>query len=216
MNVIDDEDPDDWMNRNRSKKTGRILKGRSGNPKGRPPKPKGDTLPIELAEAILKIGATEFDIVNKKTGRKEKVTGIEAMLKQLVIAGANGDKSASKQYMTYAANAARTMEARNKLLSERLGAYLRSVDEGRPWKIDDNEAAFYQRLADEAGMAITIRPYQANPKIENLTPEELEGILALAKLRNKFDKRIDTLNDSDLATIARHLIYAERQYNLRR
>ena len=103
-----DEEADDWMNSDRSKKTGRILKGRSGNPRGRPRKPKGDALPFELAQDILSAGAMAFDIVNKKTGRKERITGIQAMLKQLVIAGANGDKSAAKQYMTYVNNASRT------------------------------------------------------------------------------------------------------------
>ena len=39
MSTMEDEDPDDWMNSDRSKKTGRILKGRSLNPRGRPPKP---------------------------------------------------------------------------------------------------------------------------------------------------------------------------------
>ena len=215
MTTASDEEPDDWMNSDSSKKTGRILKGRSGNPRGRPRKSKGDVLPFELAQDILSAGAIEFDIVNKKTGRKEKVTGIQAMLKQLVISGANGDKSAAKQYMTYVNNAARAVEARTQRLYDRLGAYLKSLDDGRPWRIDAAEAALYQRLADEAGMSVTIRAYEHNPQVEPLSAEELNAIMSIANLRRALGDRIVKILDNDLAEIARRIIYAERRHNLR-
>jgi len=207
---------DDWMNSDRSKKTGRILKGRSGNPRGRPRKTLGEALPFQLAQEILKAGAIEFDIVNKKTGRKEKVTGTQAILKQLVIAAANGDKSAAKQYMAYLNNAARTVEARAQRLYDRLGAYLKSVDEGRPWKLDATEAAFYQRLADEAGIKVTIRAYEDRGAIEPLSAAEIETIVKESKLRAILAKRNVNVFDSDLAEIARRVVYAERGLKLRR
>jgi len=215
MSISSDEEPDDWMNSDRSPKTGRILKGRSGNLHGRPKKPKGEALPFELAQAILAAGATEFEVVNKKTGRKEKVTGINAILKQLVIAGANGDKGAARQYMTYVNNAARTVELRAQRLYERLGAYLKSVDDGRPWKIDANEAEFYQKLADEAAMRVTIQAYDHKPTVESLTAEELDGVLELANLRLALGDRFNQIQESDLKTIARRIIYAERRQKLR-
>jgi hypothetical protein len=211
-----DDDDDDWQNKDRSKKTGRILKGRSGNPRGRPPKAKGEALPFELAEEILKAGAIEFDIVNKKTGRKEKMTGTQAMLKQLVIAGANGDKGAAKQYIAYLNNAARAIEARSQRLYDRLGEYLKSVDDGRPWRLDATEAAFYQRLADQAGMVVTIRAHDETATVEALTREEIEAVLKIADLRGAMGDAIVSVFDHDLATIARRIIYAERRLKLSR
>lgn len=213
---MSDNDDDDWMNGDRSKKTGRILKGRSGNPRGRPHKAPGEALPFELAKEILKAGAIEFDIVNKKTGRKEKVTGTQAILKQLVVAAANGDKSAARQYMTYLNNASRTIEARTQRLYDRLGAYLKSVDEGRPWKLDATEAAFYQRLADEAGMQVTIRTHEDSGIVEALSAEEIETILKFANLRGTLGDKLVNLFDGDLATIVRRVVHAERRQKLRR
>lgn len=216
MSATDQEDPDDWMNGPRSKKTGRILKGFSGNPGGRPSKPKNETLPFQLAQDILKAGSQEFEVINHKSGRKEKLTGVQAMLKQLVIAGAKGDKSAAKQYMAYINNAARTIEQRTQRLYDRLGAYLKSVDEGRPWRLNQREAAFLQGLADEVGMGVTIRAWEDKPKVEALTAEELDAIVAGANLRHALGDRIVSLNDNDLAEIARRVVYAERRHNLRR
>lgn len=65
-------------------------------------------------------------------------------------------------------------------------------------------------------MQVTIRAYESDAKVEALTGEELQSILSIANLRGKLGDRIVTLHDSDLATIARYVIYAERRHNLRR
>jgi hypothetical protein len=209
------EEEDDWLNGKRSKKTGRFVKGRSGNTSGRPKKEKGETLPYELAQEILSAGAMEFEIVDKKTGKKQKLTALQVMLRQLAAAGANGDKTAAKQFVGYLNNASRTIDAQKQRQFERLGAYLKSLDDGKPWPLDEAEAAFYQRLAAEAGLTVKIQAHRAKQEVETLTAEELDLIVAKANL-DLVVGLTSAVSASTIAEMARKIIYAERARQIER
>lgn len=64
----------------------RFQKGRSGNPKGRPPKPRTlqEGLNVALAE----------EIIITENGKKKKVTMLEALIKKLINGALTDDKQA--------------------------------------------------------------------------------------------------------------------------
>jgi len=211
--MADSEDDDAWMEGDRSKKTGRFYKGRTGNPNGRPRKPKADTLPYELAKEVLAAGQHPID-VKDRGGRAKKLPALQVVLRQLSVAAAKGDKTAARLFMTYTNNAARTMEQRSQRQFERLGAYLRSVDQGKPWRLDAAEAAFYQRLADEAGIEATIRAEETQDGPAPLTQGEITAIVQTPNLWRSLGSKQTFVSDSDRAEIVRRAIYAYRKYRL--
>lgn len=208
---MNDDDDDDWLNNNRSKRTGRILKGRSGNPNGRPRK-KGESMPIDLAKQVLAAGETK--IQGMKNGRKHTFTAWEASLQQLAIAAAKGDKAALRLFTAHMARAADTIAERKRQEQERLGAYLKARDEGRAWPLDEVEAAYYQRVAKEAGLPMQFRAAGAEEKVQQLTEAYLSYIMESAKLRDRI--RTQFVSDGQLEEIARRVVYAERRLQLQR
>ena len=81
----------------------RFSKGRSGNPKGRPPRTSRDSDILELLRAALNQEVTVTD-----QGERRKITKAEAMVTQLVNKGASGDARAIQMLLT----ALRSIEAR--------------------------------------------------------------------------------------------------------
>jgi hypothetical protein len=198
---------DDWLDGARSSKTGRFNKGHSGNTKGRPPKPGAETMPYELAKEILKAGAFPIPVKDGE-GKSTTLPAFQVVLRQLAVAAAKGDKTAARLFVTYTNNAAHTIEARKERQFERLGAYLRSLDEGRPWRLDATEAAFYQRLADEAGIVATIKAHDASGEPEPLDAAEMDAITNLSTVWRAAERDGRTLNESDRNEIARRVIRA--------
>ncbi|MEJ0060845.1 MAG: DUF5681 domain-containing protein [Terricaulis sp.] len=205
-----DDEPGEGKNANRSKKTGRFLEKQSGNLGGRPPKPKGAALPFEIAQEFMAAANIKLDITTK--GKREKISAREAASRQLALAAAKGDKTALRLFHAQLKESAATLAERNRIQTERLGAYLKARDEGRAWPLDESEAAFYQRKADEAGLPVTIKATGLEDKVEPLTEGDLE--LFFQEIKKKTS--LFNVGDSQLKDVIRRAVYADRKLQLQR
>lgn len=190
----------------RDPKSGRFNRGHSGNKNGRPKKRAyDDVLPHDLALTVLKAGAVVVD-VKDQDGETQRLPVFEVVLRQLAIAAVKGDKSAAKAFINYTAAAARITEVRMQQRSERLGAYLKSIDEGTPWRLEEAEAAFYQELADEAGFPIEVKPHNAADEEAALDSADIDAIVANPKVWKAV--RNHSLDFRTKRELIRRIIYA--------
>lgn len=170
----------------RDPKTGRFKKGFSGF-KGHRIRKRGALLPHEWAEAVLEAAAHPVEVTDR-TGKVEKLPAYAVALRQLAGLSTQRDKHAMRQFVAAITEASKTMQAHQKRRFDRLGLYLQSVDEGKPWPLDEAEAAFYQELADEAGMGIKIEAFDPQKAPTPVCSEDVTAVLAdpgvVSALRN--------------------------------
>jgi hypothetical protein len=115
----------------RHSKTGRFLKGKTGNPYGRPKKAQS------VGAAIL--GALSERVPVKENGRSKRVTKLEAAAKQMANRSASGDPRASKLALDLAQKAEEKLarvpaspaelSASDRQIVERIKARLRLIIE---------------------------------------------------------------------------------------
>lgn len=195
--------PSDKRTPKRCPKTGRILKGSSGNYKGRPT--KSDMTPHDLSKAVLAASSFIVD-VKDQDGQPQRLPALEVILRQLAINAVKGDRASARLYMQYVNNAVQAAEARAKQRYERLGEYLKSVDSGAPWKLDPAEASFYQSLADELGIPIVISA-NGNDEPDMLTSADIDAIIATPTVWKSVTQQ-QALGTHVQRELVRRIIYA--------
>jgi hypothetical protein len=192
----------------RSKTTGRWQKGHSGNPKGRREKARDVLLPHQLATATLNTAARPVEI-RDADGRVQRLSAYEVVLRQLAAAAAKGDKASIRLFSNLVTDAGKTIEAHTQRKFDRLGAYLRSVDEGRPWRLDASEAQFYQELAEQAGIEVTIRASDDEPDI--VRAEDIDAVLGEPGLQRLLGAAENGLTGDAQRAIVRRTLRAFQQ-----
>ncbi|MDX2276955.1 MAG: hypothetical protein NW206_16010 [Hyphomonadaceae bacterium] len=160
----------------RDPKTGRFKKGFSGF-KGRTAKKPQTLLPHEWAEAVLEAAAHPLEVTDRR-GKIVKLPAYAVSLRQLASLSTQRDKHAIRQFNAAITEAAKTLQAHKKRQFERLGLYLQSLDEGKPWPLDQAEAAFYQDLANQAGVHIKIEAYDPSKRPAEVGAEDVAAVLA--------------------------------------
>lgn len=188
----------------RDPKTGRFKKGFSGF-KGRTAKKSNALLPHQWAEAVLDAAAHPIEVTDRR-GRIEKLPAYEVALRQLAALSTQRDKNAMRQFVAAITEASKTLQAHKKRQFERLGLYLQSVDEGKPWPLDEAEAAFYQDLADQAGLHITIEPFDPAKRPELVHTEDVKAVLADPSVTQALLRKGASTSESE--TIIRHALRA--------
>lgn len=203
--VSDDDTP------GRCKVTGRFLKGYSGRgfAKQVEKRPREPMLPHELAAALLEAASQPID-VKDRNGRTRRLPAHEVVTHQLAAAAARGDKSAMRLFTNALTQAAKTVQTHAQDQSDQLGAYLRSVDEGAPWRLDATEAAFYQGLADQAGLEITITPYDPHARPEPVSAQEIDATMADAEVQILLRKVSQSLRRDEQRALVRCVLRADR------
>jgi len=199
---MNDDDP------GRCKTTGRFLKNFSGNSKGRSEKTRQPLLPHQLAAATLDAAAYPVE-VRDADGKVQRLAAYEVVLRQLAAAAAKGDKASIRLFTNAVTDAGKIVEAHTQRQFDRLGAYLRSIDEGRPWRLDATEAQFYQELADQAGYDVTINSSGDEP--DTVAPEDIDAVLAEPGLQSLLDAPDNRLTDETRRAIVRRTLRAYQQ-----
>jgi hypothetical protein len=92
---------------------------------------------------------------------------------------------------------------------------LRSVDEGAPWRLDAAEAAFYQQLADQAGIEVTIRPYDPEERPEPIRAEHIDAVSSDGKVSFIFRSELGCKNKDIERALIRRVMQVDRAQNVR-
>lgn len=169
-------------NNGRCKRSGRFLKGHSGNKSGARAKADNPLLPHELAASILKIARKPVD-VKGPDGKPQRLPAHEVVFHQTTAAATQRDKAARREFNNAVSDATKTLQAYEQRRYQRLGAYLRAIDEGNPWRLNEAEAAALQEIADEAGYPIRIEAYDPNAQAEPITAQMIDAVTSDAKIQ---------------------------------
>lgn len=199
----------------RCKTTGRFKKGFSGRQlaKRDTTKAPAPMLPHEVAGAILAAADQPIEI-RDRDGKLRRLPAIDVVLRQLAASAAKGDKASMRLFTNAITEAAKTIHAHQQRQFDRLGRYLRSLDEGAPWPLDPAEAALYQDLADQAGLNIVIKPSAPSPTPPPVRADEVDGVMSDHIVRTAIRNAQREQSEGAHRALVRRILEAHRAQNV--